>query len=301
MAFPTYTYTFTNGSTADATQVNQDFTDILNGISDTTKDISVNNITGAGTATLNGNVVLGNSSSKTINSTGTYISALVPNATNTYDFGAATTGGWRSLYLSSGAAAFTTRLVGQTTAANVTITMPAVTDTLIGLVTQPGAFYWAGGYPASGTNCWTTTSATPASNFTVNGTIPSPSSSGAGITVAKATSNLPGINIASAPRTGVLEVVFKAQITIVSGGTPTGALNLIESTTSTTLDQVGFFLAAVAISGATQELVLSGFMPVTISTAYNFILQGYTSSGTLYIGGYTISSNMLSMTVKYIS
>lgn len=51
MAYPSVTYTFTNGvgNKADASQVNQNFTDIINGVSDGTKAI---NISQAGIATL---------------------------------------------------------------------------------------------------------------------------------------------------------------------------------------------------------------------------------------------------------
>jgi len=130
MAFPSYTYTFTNGSTADATQVNQNFTDILNGISDTTKDISVASVTAAGTATLNGNVTLGSSTSKTITFNGVMSSTLNIGTNNSYDIGTITTGGLRALYFSSGAASFTTKVLGQSTAANVIVTLPAATGTL---------------------------------------------------------------------------------------------------------------------------------------------------------------------------
>lgn len=41
MAFPSVTYTFSNSTTADATQVNQNFTDLINGLSDGTKALSV--------------------------------------------------------------------------------------------------------------------------------------------------------------------------------------------------------------------------------------------------------------------
>lgn len=39
MAFPTVSYSFVNGQTSDATQVNQNFTDLLNALSDGTKDL----------------------------------------------------------------------------------------------------------------------------------------------------------------------------------------------------------------------------------------------------------------------
>lgn len=48
MAYPSYTYTFTNGSLASGSYVQQDFTDILNGISDGTKDIYVSSIVTTG-------------------------------------------------------------------------------------------------------------------------------------------------------------------------------------------------------------------------------------------------------------
>lgn len=45
MASPTVTYSFVNGQTSDGTQVNQNFTDILNAITDGSKDLTVNSIT----------------------------------------------------------------------------------------------------------------------------------------------------------------------------------------------------------------------------------------------------------------
>lgn len=130
MAFPSYTYIFTNGSTADATQVNQNYTDILNGVTDTTKDLSVSAITAAGNVVLNGNVTLGISSSKTITFMGQMSSTLGIVANNLYDIGTVTSGGLRALYFSSAAASFTTKVAAQTTVADVTITLPASTGTL---------------------------------------------------------------------------------------------------------------------------------------------------------------------------
>ena len=56
MAAPSVTYSFTNGTTADATQVNQNFTDLINGLSDGTKDLSILNIVIAGKATITGGI-----------------------------------------------------------------------------------------------------------------------------------------------------------------------------------------------------------------------------------------------------
>lgn len=121
MAFATYTYTFTNGSTADATQINQNFSDILNGVTDTTKDISVNALTVAGTSTLNGNIILGNSSVKTLAFTASLNSSIPLSTNNSFNIGSSTLG-LASIYLGS-SGGFTTRLVGGATS-SYTITLP---------------------------------------------------------------------------------------------------------------------------------------------------------------------------------
>jgi len=71
MAGPSVTYTFTNGTVADASQVNQNFTDLINGLTDGTKDLNINALTAAGTATLNGDSIIGNASgnASTVNAT----------------------------------------------------------------------------------------------------------------------------------------------------------------------------------------------------------------------------------------
>ena len=63
MANVSVSYTFSNSTTADATQVNQNFTDIINGTSDGTKDFSISALTCAGNVTFNGNTTIGNASS----------------------------------------------------------------------------------------------------------------------------------------------------------------------------------------------------------------------------------------------
>jgi hypothetical protein len=89
MAYPSVTYTFTNGTTASATEVNQNFTDLINGLSDGTKDLSISALTVAGTASLNGAVNLGNATSDDIAVNGYITTALIPKADDTYDLGTA--------------------------------------------------------------------------------------------------------------------------------------------------------------------------------------------------------------------
>lgn len=92
MAAPSLTYTLTNGSTADASQVMQDFNDLLNGITDGTKDLSISALTCAGTATLNGNINLGNAAGDDLTVTASLASNFVPKTDATYALGSSTIG-----------------------------------------------------------------------------------------------------------------------------------------------------------------------------------------------------------------
>ena len=64
MGYPTVTYTFSTGENVDATEVNTNLTDIVNGLSDGTKNIKINNatiggaLTGASTPSITGAVTL---------------------------------------------------------------------------------------------------------------------------------------------------------------------------------------------------------------------------------------------------
>jgi len=71
MANPSVTYTFSNGTAADASEVNTNFSDIINSLTDGTKSLSIDALTAAGAATFNGNVTLGNASGDAITVTGT--------------------------------------------------------------------------------------------------------------------------------------------------------------------------------------------------------------------------------------
>ena len=122
MASPSLTYTLTNGTTADASQVMQNFNDLLNGITDGTKDLSISALTCAGTATLNGHINLGNSSADDLTITASLASTLPIKTTNTYDIGT-TTIGLRALYF--GANSQTVNLKGSgSMSATWTMTLP---------------------------------------------------------------------------------------------------------------------------------------------------------------------------------
>lgn len=123
MAAPSVTYTFTNGTTADGTQVSQNFTDLINGASDGTKDYTISALTCGGTATLNGSVILGNASSDDLTVNASLASTIPVKTTNSYDLGSSTLG-LQSIYFGSSAGAFTTRLIGAAVAASWTMTLP---------------------------------------------------------------------------------------------------------------------------------------------------------------------------------
>lgn len=120
MAYPSVTNTFTNGTTADGTEVNINFTDIINGFSDGTKDLNMNIGTFAGTVTMNGAVTLGNGSGDDLTFNGSIASSIPIKTTHTYDIGSATLG-LKDIYLGSSAGAFTTKLSGADVAASKTV------------------------------------------------------------------------------------------------------------------------------------------------------------------------------------
>lgn len=127
MASITVTYSFSNSTTADATQVNQNFTDIINGTSDGTKDFSINALTCAGNVNINGNTTIGNASSDTLTITASLASSIPIGTTNTYDIGSSTLG-LRALYF--GANSQTVNIKASSSmSATWTMTLPVTAGT----------------------------------------------------------------------------------------------------------------------------------------------------------------------------
>jgi hypothetical protein len=124
MGYTTVTYTFANSTTADATQVNQNFTDILNGLSDGTKNFNISALTCAGATVLNGAVTLGDGTPDDITVNGSLASSLPIKTTFSYDLGSSTVG-WKSFYLGSNdSAARTTRVIAGAVGSSYTLTLP---------------------------------------------------------------------------------------------------------------------------------------------------------------------------------
>jgi hypothetical protein len=98
MANISVTYSFSNGSTADATEVNTNFQDIIDGTSDGTKDFSISALTCAGALTANGNATLGNATADDVTITGRIAADIDPKTASATDLGDSTQL-WRHLYL----------------------------------------------------------------------------------------------------------------------------------------------------------------------------------------------------------
>lgn len=144
MANPSLTYTLTNGTTADADQVMQNFTDIINGITDGTKDLSIAALTAAGTATFNGNVTLGNASSDDITFTGSMASTLPIKTDATYDIGS-TSLGLRVAYFGGNSNRVGIKASGSTSATwNLTLPTTAGTSGYVPITDGSGNLSWVG-------------------------------------------------------------------------------------------------------------------------------------------------------------
>jgi hypothetical protein len=143
MASPSVTYTFSNGTVASATEVNQNFTDIINGITDGTKDLSISALTVAGNATFNGNVTVGNAAADDFTVTASLASTIPVKTTASFDIGSSLVG-LLSMYL--GRNSQTLRLIASASmSATWTLTFPTTAGTNNYALTTDG----------SGTTSWT--------------------------------------------------------------------------------------------------------------------------------------------------
>ena len=159
MAFVSVTYNFSNGSTASASQVNNNFSDIVNALSDGTVDMSFNKLTLASNATFLTSVAefrvwspgtrlygavtdLGYDSTSRLNFQGRIFGNVVPEIT-AYGTSAddkslgASTKGWQYLYMEHNTAA--TKRVGLTVqsglATSYTAYLPAAVPVTDGVMT----------------------------------------------------------------------------------------------------------------------------------------------------------------------
>ncbi len=88
MPLPSVTHTFVAGTTIEAGQVNTNFSDLINDLTDGTADLTVNSLTLTSTLSIGGNVTL----------SGNVVGNIIPNADATYTLADATNG-FVALYL----------------------------------------------------------------------------------------------------------------------------------------------------------------------------------------------------------
>ena len=123
MANPAVTYTFSNSTTADATQVNTNFQDIIDSLTDGTKSLSIDALTVAGAASLNGSVTLGNGTPDDITFSGSLASSIPVKTNNSFDFGSSTIG-LAGVYLGAPSSRTTRVRANQSLGASNTLTLP---------------------------------------------------------------------------------------------------------------------------------------------------------------------------------
>lgn len=123
MPAPSLTYTLTNGTTADASQVMQNFNDLLNGYTDGTKDLSISALTVAGAAVFNGNTTIGNASGDDLTVTASLASTIPIKTTNTYNIGSATLG-LAGVYFGTGSTQTARIVAASSYAGALTYTLP---------------------------------------------------------------------------------------------------------------------------------------------------------------------------------
>lgn len=123
MANPAVTYTFVNATTADATQVNKNFQDIIDALTDGTKSFSIDALTCAGTFTANGAINLGNASTDDLTILGSLAGSIPIKTNNSYDIGSATLG-LAGLYLGAPSSRSTRLRAHQSLSSSNTLIFP---------------------------------------------------------------------------------------------------------------------------------------------------------------------------------
>lgn len=222
--------------------MNQNFTDILNSLSDGSKDLTISALTVGGTASFAANVTLGNASNDDVSILGS-IAASIPVKTNaSFDFGSSTLG-MASMYFGS-AGGFTTRVLGGATT-SWTFTLPVTAGTNRYIMETNG----------SGVSAWVPIkrSSDGADNLSI----------AAAVAASALTVSLKAASGSDASSTDPIVVVFRNST--AATGTPvqrtvTGALSVVASSGSTLghASTVASYIYVYALDNAgTVELAIS--------------------------------------------
>lgn len=128
MAVLSITYTFSNGTTIDAGEMNTNFQDVVDSLTDGTKSVTLDAATFGGTVTCNGNVTLGNGSGDDVTITGSLAATLNIKTDGSFDLGS-TTKGLRLAYFGD-AGGNTVGIQAPAIASNYTFTLPGFTSVM---------------------------------------------------------------------------------------------------------------------------------------------------------------------------
>jgi len=127
MSIPAVTYNFSNGTTADADQVDQNFQDLINSMTDGTRDFTIGTLSVSGAVSLDGSVTLGNSTIDDLTISASLASSINVKTNALYDFGSATLG-LNSIYIGS-SGSLTTRIKSGASGSSWTLTLPTSAGT----------------------------------------------------------------------------------------------------------------------------------------------------------------------------
>jgi hypothetical protein len=166
--------------------------------------------------------------------------------------------------------------------------------------TAPGSFYWSGYYPLSTSNYWSNTSAS-LTNFTVNGTIPTPTvlnSNNITVTAISPT-RFPGIRF-TAPRTGVIQVTcFFSLVPSNSASPQAWEIELAEIMSSTVIGYINGDSGGSTIRG--DVYTMAGYFSAISGNTVEFQLFSSVAGGTMFLGSVPGSGSQLSFAINYIT
>lgn len=259
MPAPSVTYSFVNGQTSDGPQVSQNFTDIINALSDGTKDLSISALTVAGVLTANGNVALGDATSDTITVTSRFVSDLIPSTSNARDLGT-TSLRWKDLYLAG-----TATVTGAVSMAGLTCT----TITASGAVSLNGAVTLG---DASGDAITITGTPTIAAATTINNTL-TVAGNGSDTGLSVSSSNVIAIGVSGGTSTHTVNGALAVIRAVSFGGSGTTSNTIVRSGNSnplTSTSQLAFSTAMAVTSNANDTG--SSFYGASTTAAASFTL-----------------------------
>ena len=148
MTTPSVTNIFVSGTTADSAQVNTNFQDLLNALTDGNNDLSIAALTCSGTTTLNGSVNLGNAGADDLTISASLAGTLLLKTNDSSDIGSSTIG-LQNIFL--GGTGGTTAIKGAASITTYTMTLPG-TAGVAGqqlLNSGSGALEWIAGQMAT--------------------------------------------------------------------------------------------------------------------------------------------------------